>query len=78
LRIEGEGLFQFFCLMFDNEGRQVGKRALLQSRSGEKELKFSCRLLNQADRFNFAVYLRKDDLPRQVVLKKLYVERLNG
>jgi len=71
----GKGVFTLFCLMFDDKGEQIGKRSLGQFREIDLELKFSCRPLTQARRFNLAVHMNKNSMPEKVVLKSLCVER---
>ena len=75
---EGEGFFQLFCLMFDEQGAQIGKRSLGQFRQGDDRLEFSCRPLHEARRFTLAVYLDIKSLPERVALQHLVVEKVQG
>jgi len=75
---EGQGFFQLFCLMFDEQGAQIGKRSLGQFRQGDDRLEFSCRPLHEARRFTLAVYLDIKSLPERVALQRLVVEKVQG
>jgi hypothetical protein len=75
---EGEGLFQLFCLMFDEGGAQIGKRSLGQFRQGDDRLEFSYRPLHEANRFTLAVFLDIKSLPARIVLERLVIEKVRG
>ncbi len=75
---EGEGFFQLFCLMFDEEGARIGKRSLGQFRQGDDQFEFSCRTLHEATRFTLAVYMDIKSLPERIALQRLVVEKVRG
>ncbi|MDB4470711.1 sulfotransferase [Deltaproteobacteria bacterium] len=78
LESSGEGECQLFVLMFDRNGKILDKKSIALIGVTHTEVHFSFRALNEADRFNFALYFPSRKSPQKVLVKKLIVKELTG
>jgi hypothetical protein len=71
-----KGTARLICLTYDKTGKLIGRRPLVRLRKDNSQLAFAFRPGSDADRFNLALYMPSNDLPKMVTVSALRLEKL--